>query len=241
MTPHDWYVENRVAFVARALEASEERLFSDHLPRCEECRREVARLERDLGALPMAAPPVAPRPGLTHHLADAILYRRVWWRRAGPALAAAAAVILAVGFGMWERQQRSTLASTLADRKRELSALRDTLSIWRESQRVVQRDIAMGNHRGGLLIFDDPTTHRWNVVMHGLPAAPADSVYQFWFITRSGMVRSVELRCDANKPAFATLDMPKTPGPVMGAALTVEPAVNHSPEPHGLELAHVQF
>src|SRR6185437_4963810 len=87
MTPHDWYVENRVAFVARALEASEERLFSDHLPRCEECRREVARLERDLGALPMAATPVAPRPGLTHHLADAILYRRVWWRRAGPAAA----------------------------------------------------------------------------------------------------------------------------------------------------------
>ena len=59
MTPHDWYVENRVAFVARALEASEERLFSDHLPRCEECRREVARLERDLGALPMAATPIA--------------------------------------------------------------------------------------------------------------------------------------------------------------------------------------
>lgn len=241
MTPHDWYVENRAAFVARALEVREERLFADHLPRCDECRREVARLERELGALPMAANPVAPRPGLTYHLVDAILYRRVWWRRAGPALAAAAAVLLAVGFGMRERQQRSSLASTLADRERELSALRDTLSIWRESQRVVQRDIAMGQYRGGLLIFDDPTTHRWNVVMHGLPAAPADSVYQFWFITRSGMVRSVELRCDANRPAFATLDMPKTPGPVMGAALTVEPAVNHSGEPHGLELAHVQF
>lgn len=241
MTPHDWYVENRTAFVVRTLELREERLFAEHLPRCDECRREVARLERDLGALPMAAMPVAPRPGLAHHLADAVLNRRVWWRRAAPALAAAAVLVLAIGFGLRERAHQSVLATTLAKRERELSALRDTLSIWRESQRVVQRDIAMGNHKGGLLIFDDPTTHRWNVVMHGLPAAPTDSVYQFWFITRSGMVRSVELRCEANRPAFATLDMPKTPGPVMGAALTVEPAVSHSPEPRGLELAHVQF
>jgi hypothetical protein len=241
MTPHDWYVENRAAFVARALEPAEERLFADHLPRCDECRREIASLERDLGALPMAAAPATLRPGLTHHLSNAILNRRAWWRRAGLALAAAAALILAVGFGMRERQERFALTSTLAERDRELSALRDTLSIWREAQRVVQRDIAMGRYRGGLLIFDDPTTHRWNVVMHGLPAAPADSVYQFWFITRTGMVRSVELRCDANRPAFATLDMPKTPGPVMGAALTVEPAVSRSPEPRGLELAHVQF
>lgn len=241
MTPHDWYVENRPAYVARALEPAEERLFGDHLRRCEECRGEVALLERELGALPMAAAPTAPRPGFTHQLANAILTRRTWWRQTGPVFAAAAVLLLAVGFGMRERQYRSALQTTLAGRERELSALRDTLSITREAQRVVQRDIAMGNYKGGLLIFDDPITHRWNVVMHGLPPAPADSVYQFWFITRSGMVRSVELRCEDNRPAFATLDMPKTPGPVMGAALTVEPAVNRSPEPRGPELAHVQF
>jgi hypothetical protein len=189
----------------------------------------------------MATAPATPRPGLTHQLATGILARPQWWRRTFPPLAAAAVLILAVGFGLRERETRSALQASLADRDRELSALRDTLSIMREAQRVVQRDIAMGSHKGGLLIFDDPVTHRWNVVMHGLPAAPAGSVYQFWFITGSGMVRSVELRCDDNRPAFATLDMPKTPGPVMGAALTVEPMVNQSPEPRGLELAHVQF
>jgi len=241
MTPHDWYVENRAAFVARTLEPEEERLFADHLRRCEECRREIARLERELGALPMATAPATPRPGLTHQLATAILARRQWWHRTIPPLAAAAVLVLAVGFGLRERGSRSALQAALADRDRELSALRDTLSIMREAQRVVQRDIAMGSHKGGLVIFDDPITHRWNVVMHGLPPAPAGSVYQFWFITESGMVRSVELRCEDNRPAFATLDMPKTPGPVMGAALTVEPMVNQSPEPRGLELAHVQF
>ena len=37
MNPHDWYVENRAAFVSRALEPDEERTFREHLARCEEC------------------------------------------------------------------------------------------------------------------------------------------------------------------------------------------------------------
>jgi Anti-sigma-K factor rskA len=241
MTPHDWYIENRTAFVARALEPNEERLFADHVSRCEECSREVARLERELGALPMAVRPATPRPGLTRHLAEGVLRRTVWWWRAVPALAAAAAVVLAVGFGLRERAGRTALEAALAERDGELAALRDTLSITRDAGRVVHQDIAMGNAKGGLLIFDDQTTHRWNVVMHGLPAPPSGSVYQFWFITQTGMVRSVELRCDNNRPAFATLEMPKSPGPVMGAALTVEPAVSRSAEPSGPMLAHVEF
>lgn len=240
MTPHDWYIENRAAYVARALEPREERLFADHLGRCEECAREVAGLERDLGALPMAVAPAVPRPGLSHQLADAVLRRPSWWQRAAPGLAAAA-VILAAGLGFRERSARGAAEAALARRDHQLAALRDTLSIIREAQRVVQQDIAMDGHKGGLVIFDDPVTHRWNVVMHGLPAAPADSVYQFWFITRTGMVRSVELRGDSDHPAFATVAMPDAPGPVMGAALTVEPAVSRTPEPSGPMLAHVQF
>src|SRR5438477_4074674 len=48
MTAHDWYVDNRAGFVARSLEAAEERTFRDHLARCAECAAEVARLEHDL-------------------------------------------------------------------------------------------------------------------------------------------------------------------------------------------------
>lgn len=241
MTPHDWYLENRAAYVARALEPSEEQLFADHVERCDDCAREVARLERNLGPLAMAVRPVAPRPGLTHRLAIGVLHRSGWSRRHVPELAAAAMILLAVGFGLRERAGRAVLESRLGEREQELAALRDTLHITRDAQRVVQQDIAMGDAKGGLLIFDDQTTHRWNVVMHGLPPAPAGSVYQFWFITRTGMVRSVELRCENDRPAFATLEMPKTPGPVMGAALTVEPAISRSAEPSGPMLAHVQF
>jgi anti-sigma-K factor RskA len=241
MTPHDWYIENRAAYVARALEPREERLFADHLVRCEECTREVATLQRDLGSLPMAVDPAAPRPGLSHQIAERVLRRRARWPQAASGLAAAAAILLAVGLGVRERRALSAAELAVSDRDRQLAALRDTLSIMRQAQHVVQRDIAMGGHKGGLVIFDDPVSHRWNVVMHGLPRAPADSVYQFWFITENGMVRSVELRCDDDRPAFATVGMPNTPGAVMGAAVTVEPAANRAAGPSGPMLAHIQF
>jgi anti-sigma-K factor RskA len=241
VTAHDWYVENRAAYVARALERREERLFADHLRRCEECTREVERLEREVGWLPMAVPPAAPRPGLTRELADGVLRRVPRWRWIAAPLAAAAALVLATGLGLQERARRSELEVLLADRERRLGAVLDTLSVMRDAQRVIQREIAMDGHRGGLLIFLDQTSHRWNVVMHGLPAAPPGSVYQFWFITDSGMVRSVELFCDDRRPAFATVGMPKTPAAIMGAALTVEPAARRSDEPSGRELAHVMF
>jgi hypothetical protein len=33
VTAHDWYVENRAAYLARTLEPGEERTFRDHLVR----------------------------------------------------------------------------------------------------------------------------------------------------------------------------------------------------------------
>lgn len=240
MTPHDWYVEHRQAWVAGALEPKEQKLFGDHLPRCEECRTEVARLERDLAWLPMAAAPAAPRPGLTRQIADRALRRPAPWRRHGPWLAAAA-LVAAMGLGVSEHRRRAEVETLLADRDRRLAALEDTLSVIRSAGRVVHHEIAMDGHRGGLLIFQDETSHRWNVVVHGLPAAPAGTVYQFWFVTQSGMVKSVELPMDGGRPAFATVSMPPTPAPVMGAAVTVEPMLARSDQPEGREIAHVDF
>jgi hypothetical protein len=241
MTPHDWYVEHRAAWVARTLEPKEERLFLDHLPRCAECTAEVAHLEREVGWLAMGATPAVPRPGLTRELADRVLRRAPPWQRYAIPLAAAAAIALAIGLGARERSRREQLESLLADRERRLAAVEDTLSVMRSAARVVHHEIAMDGYRGGLLIFQDERSHRWNVVVHGLPAAPAGSVYQFWFVTESGMVRSVALPMDGSRPAFATVSMPETPAPVMGAALTVEPMPARSDEPQGREIAHVNF
>jgi hypothetical protein len=241
MTAHDWYVENRAGFVARSLEAADERTVRDHLARCAECTAEVARLERDLDWLPMAVNPEVPPPGFARRTAEQILGRRGHWGRWVPSGLAAASVLLAIGIGYHSGEQRQTLRAELADRENRLVALEDTLSVLRGARQVVQTPIAMEGRHGGLLIFQDPASHRWCVVVHGLPPAPAGNVYQFWFITESGMVRSVIVNADTARPAFLTLPMPPVQSPVMGAALTVEPALNRSSEPQGQQLAHVTF
>ncbi|HEY7635930.1 MAG TPA: anti-sigma factor [Gemmatimonadales bacterium] len=241
MKAHDWYVENRSAFVARSLERSEERTFIDHLVRCEECTREVARLERDLAWLPMGVTPVAPAPGLPRRMAGKILDRPSPWRYAIPYGLAAALALLAVGIGVRGRAERARLEAQLAARDQRLGALQDTLSIVQRAQQILQAKISVNGHNGGLVILQEPVSHRWYVVVHGLPPAPSGNVYQFWFITTTGMVRSVEVRGDPEHPAIMTLGMPPVAAPVMGAALTVEPAVNRSTEPRGPMLAHVTF
>ena len=241
MTAHDWYLENRAAFVARSLEPGEERTFRDHLVRCDECTREVARLERELAWLPMGVAPAAPSPGLARRMAGEILDRPSRWRRRLPLAAAAAVALVAAGMALSGRSERRDLRTLLTAREDQLAALQDTLSVLRRAHQVLQTRISMDGHQGGLLIFQDAVSHRWCVIVHGLPPAPTGSVYQFWFITDSGMVRSVEVNADTRRPAFLTLPMPGVPAPVMGAALTMEPVVNRSDRPEGVTLAHVVF
>src|SRR6266536_2815065 len=131
MNAHDWYVENRAGFVARSLEAAEERTFRDHLARCVECTAEVTRLERDLAWLPMAAAPEAPRPGFARRAAEQILRRRGRWRGWVPYGVAAAGLLLAIGIGYRSGEERQVLRAVLADRENRLLALEDTLSVLR--------------------------------------------------------------------------------------------------------------
>lgn len=241
MTAHDWYVENRAAFVARSLEPREERTFHDHLVRCDECTREVDRLTRELAWLPMGVTPVAPPPGLARRMAGEILDRPSRWRRRLPLAAAATLALVAGAAALSARSDGQELRARLSVRDREFAALEDTLSVLRRANTVLQTGISMDGHQGGLLIFQDAVSHRWCVIVHGIPPAPTGNVYQFWFITESGMVRSVEVNADMQRPAFMTLPMPGVAAPVMGAALTVEPAVNRSDEPKGVTLAHIVF
>jgi hypothetical protein len=119
--------------------------------------------------------------------------------------------------------------------------VRDTLAIMRSADRVRHASIRMGNQHGGMVIFADDRTHRWNVVVYGLPAPLPGEVCQFWFITDTGMVRGVEVKNDGRWPAFMTLPMPPSGGAVMGAALTLEPEGSASAAPRGKELAHLMM
>lgn len=240
MTAHDWFIEYRQDFAARVLEPADEVLFREHLERCEECREAVAELERELRWLPLAVAPVAPRPGFTHRVVQEIAGsgtrhpRRRATRWLVP-LAAAAALLAAVAFAV--RGQRG-----IGELSHQLEALRDTLSVLRQANRVLQTAISMDGHQGGMMIFADERTHRWNVVVYGLPPAPSGERYAFWFLTGDqGMVRGPDVPQNHQTPTFFTLDMPEGAQIIQGGALTVEPMDGNTRTPRGKELARLEL
>jgi len=242
MTPHDWYVEHRLDFVTRTLAADDESMFADHLPRCADCTAAIREIERELAWLPMGARPVRPRPAFRHQIVENILgARRPVWRRWIAPVLIAASLLVAIGLYVPQRRESDRLALALAVRTNELMSLRDSLSVMHQAARVLQARISMNGREGGLLIFADDISHRWNVVVHGLPPAPSGETYQFWFVCSDGMVRGATVTSDPGKPVFLTLGMPAGGGTVMGAALTMEPKSNRSPEPRGKELAHLML
>jgi Anti-sigma-K factor rskA/Putative zinc-finger len=240
MTAHDWFIEHRTDFAARTLDPDDEATFRAHLARCDECRREVEAAERELAWLPMGVAPVIPHPGLKRRIVDHALgtrRRRSW---AVPAAIAVSLLCLVAGWyaGNWETRR---MAGQLAEAQRRLVALEDTVSVVRQAAKVLQAKIEMDGKQGGLVIFADPKTHRWNVVMHGLPPAPPNTRYQFWFITAGGMVPGQELKVGSTGPAMFTTGMPDRGGEVMGAALTLEPGDSVAGPPRGKQLAHLML
>jgi len=245
MTPHDWFIEHRTAFAIQSLQPDEERAFRDHLRGCAECRAAIAGIEQELAWLPMGVTPAIPRPGLSHAMVQTALGRTGGLPRWAAPVALAAGVVLAIGAWLWAfqavRSAEQRLRAEEAQVIQELAMARDTLSIIREAAKVRHASISMGAHQGGLVIFADERTHRWNVVVYGLPAQAPGEVCQFWFITETGMVKGVEVKTGPRGPAFLTLPMPPGGGEVKGAALTIEAAGSTDPAPKGQELAHLMM
>ena len=245
MTTHQWFIEHRTSFVIRSLEPDEERSFREHVPGCAECRAELERIEQELAWLPMGTGPVTPRPGLTRSLVDnAIGIRRAEARWLVP-MGLAASLLIALGSIGWARKSVDTARADFQRQRAglmgELAMTRDTLGIIQTAAKVRHASITMGQQEGGLLIFADEKTHRWNVVVYGLPAPVRGEVCQFWFITSEGMVKGVQVHTDQSNPAFMTLPMPPSGGTVMGAALTLEPADSKLDQPEGKQLAKVML
>lgn len=243
MKAHDWFVEHRVEYATRILDEDDIATFTAHLRHCEECRGEVSRIEMELAWLPMSLPPATPRPGLQRHIIQHVLDHakapRSGWLL--PAAAVAASLMLAVAGWTAGRRQAQALKTEVAALETRAAALEDTLSVMRRAARVLQTNVEVGGQRGGLVIFADETTHRWSVVVHGLPPAPTGTGYQFWFICADGMVRGSGILAAGPGSTMFTTGMPETGGAVLGAALTVEPLDATAGPPRGKEVAHLML
>jgi hypothetical protein len=244
MMPHEWFIEHRLDYATRTLDPEDAKRFEAHLDGCEECRREIARIEQDLSWLPMGLPPIEPRPGFRRRVIEHVLESRSarsprWLL---PAALAASVFLFTAGWYLgWFRV--GSLQRELEDQRAVVAALKDTLSIMRQAGRVLQANVEIGHTRGGVLIFADEVTHRWNVVIHGLPPAAAGYRYQFWFVCADSMVRGVEVAADTLRPTMFTTGMPEqqTCPIVKGAALTEESVADAQGPPRGKSLAHLML
>ncbi len=240
MRPHEWFIEHAPDYAAGTLDADDAREFEAHLAECEACQVAVARAESELRWLPMGLAPATPREGYQRRIVEGVLGRpareRAIPRRPAWAMPASLAASLLLAVGGWY------LARELQTQRAAVAALQDTLSIMRAG-RVLQADVEVGETRGGILIFADEVTHRWNVVIHGLPPASAGHRYQFWFICGDGMVRGTEVNADARKSTMFTTGMPRPEScaEVKGAALTEEPMADGQGPPKGRSLAHLML
>lgn len=241
MKAHDWFVDHRFEYATRILDGDDLATFEAHIVHCEDCRREVSRIETELAWLPMSLRPTAPRPGLRRRIVQQVIdgarYSRPGWLLP---TALAASVLLAFAGWAAGRQRTQVLEADFAALQNRTAALEDTLSVIRRAGRVLQASMELGGQRGGLVIFTDETTHRWSVVVHGLPPAPPGTGYQFWFICTDGMVRGSTILADAGSMMFTT-GMPETGGAVLGAALTMEPLGVATGPPRGKKLAHLML
>ena len=262
MTAHDWFVERRTEYAARVLEPAEMALFAEHLLRCPVCPAAIKLIEDELAWLPMAAAPATPRPGLQRDILDHALGRSARGMRRWSLPIGIAASLISGVLG-WQLGQRNAVVppaviatapgvpasetpgvptipvSSVATQ--ELAALQDTVSIMKQAAKVMQAKIMMHGKEGGMVIFADAKTHRWNVVVHGLPA-PTNGKYQFWFICADGMVRGTEVSVDPTRPMIFTTGMPAPArGAVLGAALTFEPMDERGGPPRGKTLAHIML
>ncbi|NNG15211.1 MAG: hypothetical protein HKM89_01940 [Gemmatimonadales bacterium] len=232
MSSHQWYEENRAAFVAGGLDRQERRTFADHLSRCDECSREVASIEKELAWLPLGVEPIPPRPGFKRQVIESVLHPRRRWDRWVYPLAAAASLVLAVGIWASARSERADLMAQVEQSERALAT-------FQRAEVIHQASIVSEGTTAGLVIFDSPETGRCNVVVHGLPPAPNGEVYRFWFLTEDGELQGTEVPVANDSPVLVTLERPH--GKVMGASLTIEPMEEAGAEPGGVELAHVVF
>lgn len=248
MTEHHWFGENLVEFATEQLSAEDHRLVEEHLVHCDACRAEVASIRSDLRYLPMGAPPVPPRPGF-----NARVLRAATGQTRGRSTATrwviaalAASTVIAAGLASQRARLAGTAQDAVAALQVELTATRatsvalaDTLSIVRKAGSMVYASLAMPGQHGGVVLFADASTHRWQVVAHGLPALPVGQRYQFWFVCEDGMARGVQLTRTATGSATLTTGMPESPpGRIMGAAITIESDQQApSPDGHGPKIA----
>ncbi len=189
MTDHQWR-ENAAPYALGALAPEERSAFEAHLAGCVACRAEVRSFVEVAGLLAHGVPAAEPPPALRDRvMAEAKRVRPIVAGRRSPAggwLAAAAAVIVAVGAGVhaWRLSSRvSTLEARVAQADAEAAVAASVIrGLTGPEVHVVS--LAATGREPTARVFWNHTTRRFIVFAFDLPAAHAGRTYQLWAIVK---------------------------------------------------------
>ena len=207
---HDDYKEMLAARSLAALDAADDRVLSDHLATCADCRRELDEWDAVAAALALSAPSQEPSPGVRDRILSSIADsetsqstarvvpftapRRNAWSSLG-SFGAIAAGLLFVGmmaavFVLW-RENRS-MQKQLTQQTTQMRDLEERVA---KERRIVERFTAPGTIMATLaptsaapgakaMVAVDQTGHAM-LLARGLPQAPPGKAYQVWYIVNN--------------------------------------------------------
>ena len=228
MTDHQWQ-ELAAPYALSALAQEERAEFEAHLAECATCRAEVQAFREVSGLLVHAAPAAVPPPGLRERiLRDARRVRPIGARRGPilPWLAAAAALVLALGAGYayWSvRVAQTALLTALDSTRARLDSASQLVAAILDST-VGTADLAATGKPPSMRVFWNRARNVVVVAAFELPPAPTGRTYQLWAIKKGQA--PVSLGTFNTLPggrAVVTLRMPAGFKPDL-SAVTEEPA-----------------
>jgi anti-sigma-K factor RskA len=260
MTPdHDEMQADCAVYVLGALAGDERRRFEQHLGGCDECSSEVRRLSVVADSLLSAITTVDPPAQLRARIVDAAVRERT--PRVGASvvdvarqdgrkpsrsllsltgwLAAAASLVIAVGFAMRAADLRNRLdesdlrlreavarlndeAQRLQVSQRETTSVRQTLALLTAADTVELRLAGQAPARQASGRAFLSRSRGVLFAATNLPQIPSDRTYQVWYLTRGAPVSAGLIKPDLAGGATATFDAAAIPV-FAGMAVSLEP------------------
>ncbi len=238
MSEHRWR-EAAAPYALGALSAEEASAFEAHLEGCAACRADVQAFREVAGLLAESAPAAGPAPGLRERVVREA--RRVrppappQVPRRGPLvpwLAAAAALLLAVGLGrgyLRSRGDRDALRGQLAQAGDTIAQQQQVIATILAPD-VTTAALASKGQPPSARLFWNPARNRVVISVFHLPPAPAGRTYQLWAIARGKAPVSVGIfNTTSDGRLVAAMAVP--PGLVFQVTAVTEEPAGGSPQP----------
>jgi anti-sigma-K factor RskA len=237
---HGPFAELTALYALGALTGAERDTFEAHMAACATCCAEVRGLMSVAASLAQLGTPAEPSPAVRARLMSAIAAPRRPVRVA-PWLAAAAAIVIALGLGAYATELRGRVSALeaaladasqrasvnerlVADARREAGEARLTLAV------LVAPDLARIDLKGQPAAPTASARAFWSrtrglvFTASNLPAAPTGRIYQLWVLTAQPAPISAGLmKPDAAGRVSATFNTPPDLPQPVAMAVTLEP------------------